>query len=58
LIQIKSRDRAPPLLSSPIWGEKRMPVDSMIVSAGVVAMFALFAVVMVWVDCRTRDLKG
>ena len=35
-----------------------MPVDSMIVSAGVVAMFALFAVVMLWVDYRTRDLKG
>jgi hypothetical protein len=30
----------------------------MIVSAGVVAMFALFAVVMLWVDYRTRDLKG
>jgi hypothetical protein len=34
-----------------------MPVDSMIVSAGVVAMFVLFAVVMVWADYRTRDLK-
>jgi hypothetical protein len=34
-----------------------MPVDSMIVSAGVVLMFVVFAVVMLWADRQTRDIK-
>lgn len=35
-----------------------MPVDSMMVSIGVTAMFVLFGVVLFWVDRRTLDMKG
>ncbi len=31
-----------------------MPFDAMIVSAGVVAMFLAFAVVLLWGDAQTR----
>lgn len=34
-----------------------MPVDSMLVSAGVVVMFTVFAVVMLWADRRTRNIS-
>jgi hypothetical protein len=31
-----------------------MPFDAMMVSAGVVAMFLVFAVVLLWADLQTR----
>lgn len=31
-----------------------MPVDSMLVSVGVIAMFTIFAVVLYWGDLQTR----
>jgi hypothetical protein len=31
-----------------------MPVDSMLVAAGVVLMFAVFAAVLMWGDLKTR----
>ena len=35
-----------------------MPVDAMMVSAGVLLMFLLFAGVLLWGDYQTRSLKA
>jgi len=35
-----------------------MPADSLMVSAAVVLMFAVFAAVLLWADRQTGDLKG
>ena len=34
-----------------------MPVDSMLVSAAVVAVFAVFSVVLIWGDLRSRSMS-
>jgi Tfp pilus assembly protein PilV len=34
-----------------------MPIDSMLVSAAVVAMFVIFAGVLAWADRQTRSLQ-
>ena len=34
-----------------------MPTETVIVIAGVVAVFAVFAVVLAWIDFHTRDVR-
>jgi hypothetical protein len=35
-----------------------MPLETALVVAGIVAVFAVFAVVVAWADSRTRHLHG
>jgi hypothetical protein len=55
LIRIKDRNLLLPLNASKSFaGEVTMPFDAMLVSAAVVAMFAVFAGVVLWGDLQTR----
>jgi hypothetical protein len=53
LIQVKAGMKVRGHVSS-IKGGLPMPIDSLIVSIGVVAMFAVFAAVLAWGDMQTR----
>jgi hypothetical protein len=53
LISIKDRGPAIRHISLHRQQELAMPIDSILVSAAVVAVFALFSVVMIWANFQT-----
>jgi hypothetical protein len=53
LIQVKDDLRRTGIIP-PSQGGSPMPIDSMLVAAGVVVMFVVFAAVLAWGDQQTR----
>ena len=57
LIGVKDRFFWFAILFERMQKEVVMPIDSVLVSAAVVAMFVIFAVVLAWGDRQTRQLQ-